>query len=235
MNLPMAAWERARDESQKQQRREAILDAARRLLDQGGYDGVGLNAIGREVELSKSNLYRYFESREDILLHVFAEDHDGWVASLEQALAPLAGSGDCQAIARAIVRETLARPRLGLLGSMLASVLERNVSEDSIVRFKLALAAGGLRACNALVVAAPRLPIGRARRVLDAYYALVAGLWPMTIPSPEVKAALARPELRHLAHDFEADGIDALTLLLKGALCDPCDCTCASRPSAARG
>ncbi|HMA97385.1 MAG TPA: TetR family transcriptional regulator [Polyangiaceae bacterium] len=197
-----------------------MLDAARLLLDEAGLEGVGLNAIGREVGLSKSNLYRYFESREDILLHLFVDEHEQWAAAVEKGLAPLAGTADIQAIAQTIVRETLARPRLGQLGSVLSSVLERNVSEAVVVWFKSTLSGDGLRVCNALIVAAPRLTAERARRLLDAYYALVAGLWPMCHPSESVRAALNRPELAHMRHDFERDGTDAFALMLRGSLGD---------------
>jgi len=217
----MASWERARGEEQKRERREAILDAARRLLDDVGLDGVGLNAIGRKVGLSKSNLYRYFEGREDILLHLFADEHERWAAAVEKGLAPLAGTADIHAIAQTIVRETMALPRLGLLGSVLSSVLERNVSETVVVWFKSTLSGAGLRVCNALIVAAPRFTAERAHRLLDAFYALVAGLWPMCNPSDAVRAALRRPELAHMTHDFETDCTEAFALLLKGALSEP--------------
>ena len=214
----MVSWERARDEAQKRERREAILAAARRLLDDAGFESVSLNAIGREVGLSKSNLYRYFESREEILLQVFIDEHEHWIAAVEKGLAPLAGHNDPRAIARVFVGEALARPRLGVLGTMLASVLERHLSEDAVVRFKSQLWDSGLRVCNALVVAAPRLSAQRARTLLEAFYALAAGLVPMCTPSVCVQAALKRPELRHMIHDFDRDCTEAFALMLQGAL-----------------
>ena len=62
------SFQRARDPEQKEQRRQDLLAAARRLIVAHGVAAVGLSDIAREVGLAKSNLYRYFASREEILL-----------------------------------------------------------------------------------------------------------------------------------------------------------------------
>ena len=49
-------WQRARKPEQKEERREAILAAAGRLLDAEGLEGTGLNAIAREAGISKANV-----------------------------------------------------------------------------------------------------------------------------------------------------------------------------------
>jgi hypothetical protein len=64
------------------------------------------------------------------------------------------------------------------------------------------------------------MPIANARIVLDSFYALAAGLWPMCTPSETVRAALAHPEISHMAHDFERDCTEAFVLILKGALAE---------------
>src|SRR6478672_1731277 len=95
---------RARKPDEKAHRRSAILDAAASLFDDGGLDGVSLNAVARRVGIAKSNLYRYFESREAIFLALLNEDLTECVDGLEEGLAKLSGEGDVQAVARALAR-----------------------------------------------------------------------------------------------------------------------------------
>ena len=59
-------WERARQPEQKAVRRKAILDAARSLFTDSGYDEISLNGIARSAGINKANVYRYFSSREEI-------------------------------------------------------------------------------------------------------------------------------------------------------------------------
>ncbi len=49
-------------------RRQQILTAARTLLAERGVSELSLNELARRSGVSKPNVYRYFESREDVLL-----------------------------------------------------------------------------------------------------------------------------------------------------------------------
>lgn len=211
-----SAFQRARRPEQKRERRRAILDAAAELLEAEGADAVTLTAIARSAGLAKSNLYRYFESREDILLQLLTSDEEAWVESLEQALAPLAGSDDLHAVGAAVAETLAANPRLCALTSRVATVLEQNVSIDVARRFKDRVGALGVRIGNAMVTALPGFPIERLGELQRAMQALVVGLWPLAHPAPVIEQLLAEPDYAHLAADFAADLRSAAVALLIG-------------------
>ena len=76
-------FQRARKPEEQQLRREAILRAAAELFDAEGPQGAGLNAIAARAGFTKSNVYRYFESREEVLLSLFLAELEGFVAAFE--------------------------------------------------------------------------------------------------------------------------------------------------------
>ncbi|MEM9777761.1 MAG: TetR/AcrR family transcriptional regulator [Chloroflexota bacterium] len=55
--------------------KQAILDAARKLLAEKGVNGVSLRGIAREIDYSPAGLYEYFDSKEDIVRAVCQEGH----------------------------------------------------------------------------------------------------------------------------------------------------------------
>lgn len=57
--------------------REHILECAKRLFAERGYDGVSISGIARETGASKANIFHHFESKEGLYLAVFADivDH----------------------------------------------------------------------------------------------------------------------------------------------------------------
>lgn len=59
-----------RREREKEARREAILDAAVRVIDRDGVHGLRMDEIAREAELSKGTLYLYFPSKDALLAGV---------------------------------------------------------------------------------------------------------------------------------------------------------------------
>ena len=187
-------FQRARSDEHKAQRRTELLEAASQLLDEVGIDKISLSRIARRAGLSKSNVYTYFESREDVLLNLLFEDWETWVAGAEVAMVPLAGSDDPGAVATVLSQRYLAQPRLCELMSVLSSVLEQNVSEARIAKFKRATFPLGIRMANMLHVALPSLPFDRCVWVLKSLIAQVAGFWPLLNPPPNVAAVLAKPE-----------------------------------------
>ncbi len=86
---PAAEWQRARRPEQKAERRDAIVAGALSLLDEEGVEGTTLSEIARRAGVSKANCYRYFESREAILLAVAIDEARGWAAELANRLGPL--------------------------------------------------------------------------------------------------------------------------------------------------
>jgi AcrR family transcriptional regulator len=211
-------FQRARQPAQKEERRRAILEAAAQLLAEAGLAAVSLNEIAERVGLAKSNLYRYFDSREEILLELLLADEEQWVEALEQSLAPLGSAAGVEAAVDALVSSVERYPRLCLLTSVVASVLEQNVSHDSVARFKLRVAALSIRIGNALRAALPELPAERIPELLRYLHAVVAGLWPMAHPAPVVAEVLERPELGQFCSDFSRDLRGLLVALFRGLL-----------------
>jgi len=213
---PGAPFQRARRPHQKAQRRALLLDAATRLLDAHGLEAVSLAAVAREARITKSNVYRYFESREAIFLELLLADQTRWVAALERALAPLHGCDDAGRTGRALARTLAAEPRLCALVAALALVLETNLSDEAVHAFKREVQAQSLRIAGAVQGALPSLPAASLAGLTRALHALVAGLWPMAHPAPAVRRALADPELASFRCDFAADLEAALVALLRG-------------------
>lgn len=69
--------------------RQEILDAARRLFNQRGYNGVSLQDIARAVGISKGNLSYHFQKKESIVEALIAESKDSFPPGLPQTIGEL--------------------------------------------------------------------------------------------------------------------------------------------------
>ncbi|GHB07280.1 TetR/AcrR family transcriptional regulator [Streptomyces termitum] len=74
----------------KERTRDAIGDAAVALFLERGFDSVSVNDIAAAAEVSKPTLFRYFPTKEDLVLHRFA-DHQGEAARVVRDRAPGVG------------------------------------------------------------------------------------------------------------------------------------------------
>lgn len=209
-------FQRARDPEQKAQRREELLGAARTLLTTEGLAGVGLSAIARAAGLAKSNVYRYFGSREEILMALLADDAFAWLAEFEREIAPLAGRNDATQVAAILARTISAHALTCQLIAVVAGVLEHNTSAAAAAEFKQQMLDLSIRIRNAIHAALPAIPIDRVIAFVRYLHALIAGLWPMAHPAPMMAPLLRRPEYASLASDFETDLRGCLRPLLDG-------------------
>ncbi len=211
-----ATFLRARSPEQKEQRREEILAAAAAVLAAEGVNGVTLRTVAEAAGVVKSNLYRYFESREEILARLLVRDMEEAADALERDLAPLAGADDLAGTARLIARAFADRPRLCVLTSILAVVLEANISEETLIDVKTGLMDAAIRLIAAAGAACPSL--GQANWIAagNLIFSLVAGSWPLANPAPHVRAVMDRDEFAAFAKDFAADLEFAIRAILRG-------------------
>ena len=210
-------YQRARRPEQKLQRREAILAAAGELARERAVREVSLGDIARRVGLAKSNVLRYFESREEIFLRLLLREWDDWreaCAARLQAAEPSA-----EGAAGAIAGTLGERPVFCDLSSEMSSVLERNVSADTAREFKAAALDKVDELGRSVRDRLPALTAEDAHETVAAALIMTQGLWPVANPAPHVRAMFAdHPELMRAHVDFEARLRSLLTTLLRGML-----------------
>ena len=216
-------FQRARSAEQREERRRTILDTALKMLDEMPVAEVSLNELSRRVGLAKSNVLRYFESREAVLLELLDSALREWLAEVagevaegvdQDRPAPERAEAFAAVIARSLARHTVL---CDLIGAQ-AGVLEHNVSTDVVVRFKRS-ALGGLETMADLLRGAVPEVGGEAAPVCLLAMILAGGLWTHCRPSPSAQAAYqADPALAALHLDLAPALEHGLTLLITGAM-----------------
>lgn len=219
MSEPRDQFARARHPQEKAVRREAILAAARDLVDRQQLHDVSLNAIAQATGLTKPNLYRYFESREEILLTLFLEDLRDFSEGVVTRLAQLNPAGsDVEAAAATVLVDAYAmRPRLCRFLGMISAVFEHNVSAEAIEdtkRISMTLAQDVSGALHRLL---PKLTLERCLWLNNAIALFVAGLWPPANPAAAVREVLAKPQFSSMRPDFERDLKGVIVTLIRGS------------------
>jgi AcrR family transcriptional regulator len=210
-------FQRARRPEHKEERRETILAAARELAGDRPVREVSLGDIARQVGLAKSNLLRYFESREELFLRLLLREWEAWRLDATDQLR--SGAATPSRVATVVSHTLAQRPLFCDLISEMAAVLERNVSVTTVRAFK----AESLDKVDQLgAVVAERLPALGAtdgRETVAAALIITAGLWPIANPAPHVGAMFAEiPELTRAHVNFQERLQQLLTALITGFL-----------------
>jgi AcrR family transcriptional regulator len=209
-------FQRARSAEAKQQREQAILEAAIRLSVTNGIRRVTLTDIAQAVGMHKSAMLRYFETREQIFLMLTAAAWRDWSAALRGALSQMRPGAAADSVARAFADSLVGRPMFCDLLAQAHLNLERNVSIESVRAFKLVT----LEEVSAISAELSRL-LGlteqQAVDVIATATSLAGALWQMATPGPEVQDLYrSDPRLAHAIVEVGPRLTRVLTALLTG-------------------
>jgi AcrR family transcriptional regulator len=201
-------FQRARSDEQRAIRRQAILDTAAAMLEEMPVSELSLNELSRRVGLAKSNVLRYFDSREAVLLELLDALTREWLEHLASELpaavdASASFERRAEQLAGALARSLAERPVLCDLVSTQAAVLEHNVSTESIAGFKRRSVGRAGMLVGLIRQALPELSQEQAWRLVVGALLLISSLWAYATPPPAVLEAYEQiPELTPMRLDF---------------------------------
>ncbi len=213
----MVIRQRAMQAIDKQERHEAILDGAERLLSTEPERLASMSEVADEAGLAKGTVYLYFASKEELYLAVHERNIDAFFRELiakAEAAAPLI-IDDVFALTR---RHMLERPLFLPLAARCFGTMAHNVPPEAARAFQERMAARLGRAGAGLEQHFPQLAAGEGVALLRHSYALIIGLWQMSAEhcradSVDVRACAAVPQLSY-ATDLER----ALGALWRGSV-----------------
>ncbi|MFG1701311.1 TetR/AcrR family transcriptional regulator [Nonomuraea sp. NPDC049309] len=225
--MTRAAFRRARRPEHKQQRREAILTAARELARTSGVRNVSLGAVAEAVGLAKSNIVRYFGTREEIYLVLLVEEWRSWSDAVRDALGrrpepsrnepgPGPEHRSPHQIATLLTDTLIERPLFCDLLSHSSTTLEHNVSVEAARTYKVTVLSL-VAELGEHVAAAAGLSPREGAELVGAACALAGMLYHASNPPPALAQVYAEdPALDAACPKMAPSLARALTALAAG-------------------
>lgn len=158
------------------EKRAAILEAAKRLFPQHGFEGTSMDAVAAEAGVSKLTVYSHFGGKEALFIETVHCKCDGMMPRALFDVDPHAPvHGQLLGVARAFFNLMMSDGALGMHRTLVAS------SQQSPKLAKLFWEAGPLQVQAALAamlqkeVDARQLEIADTRRAASQFFALLKG------------------------------------------------------------
>ena len=210
-------WKRARSEDQKEQRIAEILAATARLYKKHSFEEITFSAIAKEAKFTRSNLYKYFSSKEEIFLEFLKHDLLLWKKDLMKAFRRNKDYS-VEEFATIWVELLFKHGRLMDLLSIMGTFLEKNVTLEYLVAFKRTLKEEVLPMAQFLCQLFPSLTLEKASKFLNMLVAAANGLYQMTNLTPLQQEVMDYPEFKDMRIDFRSSYQETVECLLKGML-----------------
>lgn len=204
----VAINKRAVSPEQKAFRREQILAAAGEMFAVQPYEAVNLTALAETVGITKPALYRYFRGKEVLFLALFEKE----LVRVKQAFSRLSQSQD---LAGDIANVFGAHPLYCRLSAILHTVLERDLTYEEALAFKLSMKKEVVELSQQLAVLLGTADAGLVFDRLKQMQQALIGAWHMTHPAGAVADVLERDDLALFRSDFEESLAKHLRVLLQ--------------------
>jgi AcrR family transcriptional regulator len=198
----------------KEERRNAILDAAERLFVRHPDRMASVAEVAAAAGLAKGTVYLYFPSKEEMLLALHERQVAHFFTQLMRLLAR-AKPVDFDDVFPVTLEHLIRLPGYLELTSRCFALMDREIPRDTAIAFKT----GVVRTLGAAGVELERhfgMPSGAGITLLLHSYGLIVGLWQLLHPNERLGAAMRRPELRELDRNYEKEIENALRSLWQG-------------------
>ena len=108
------------------------------LFQKKGLENVTLADIAEKVGTVKSNIYRYFDSREHIYLRVLQRQGSAWEKRVMSGLDGLRRKGTPTKVAKVLTRSFIQSVEYSTLITVINTVLEKALSPELVIDFRAA-------------------------------------------------------------------------------------------------
>lgn len=182
-------------------RKEEIVNACAALYETIGFRDMTIRDIAAKTTFTRTSIYNYFQTKEEIFLALLQREHELWTADLE-AIARSHETLSADGFADELSRTLEKRACMLKLMSMNLYDMEGNSRMENLVAFKTVYAAAREAVADCLKKFFPRMSDLDRQEFIYALFPFMFGVYPYTTASEKQKEAM---ELAHL--DYPAYSI----------------------------
>ena len=170
-------------------RKEEIITACAKLYEEKGFRDTTIKEIGAAITLTRTGIYVYFETKEEIFLALLAREYDAWVVEMREIMEKEKSLTRSE-VAGILAKTLTDHPRLLRLLSMNLYEIEANSRLERLTEFKRSYGAS-LETVEAMVAKfIPGMSADQRKRFLFAFFPFIYGIYPYTSVTEKQRDAM---------------------------------------------
>ena len=178
-------------------RKEEIINASALLYETMSFKEITLKEIGEKTSFTRTSIYNYFQTKEEIFLALFQREYEAWIRDLKIMLEEnekMSVAGFSGALAHTLEK----RGRLLKLLSMNHYDMEANSRMENLVAFKTAYG-NSLRTLSCcLEKFFPEMTDRDIQGFIYAFFPFLFGVYPYTVVTEKQKAAMEAADVNYV-------------------------------------
>ena len=170
-------------------RKEEIINACEKLYQTMSFKNITLKEIGKETSFSRTSIYNYFQTKEEIFLALLKREYDAWIRELCEAMESEETMTDDQ-IADVLARTLDNHRQLLKIMSMNHYDLEENSRMELLVEFKVSYGNAMKTVMAMLAKFRKDMDIEKRQEFVYSFFPFMFGIYPYTVVTEKQKEAM---------------------------------------------
>ena len=178
-------------------RREEILEACAGLYETMSFREITIKEIGAATSFTRTSIYNYFETKEEIFLALMQREYELWVEAMN-AVMDRKDHLTRDELAQVLARTLTDRPRLLRLLSMNLFDMEANSRPEKLAEFKVAYGASLKTVIRMVQRYIPEMGEAERQQFLYTFFPLIYGIYPYTSVTEKQKTAMEQAKIPYV-------------------------------------
>lgn len=170
-------------------RKEEIVNACEKLYQTMSFKDITLKEIGSSTSFTRTAIYNYFQTKEEIFLALFKREYDRWNEQLAAILSGNAQLTKAQ-LAEEIATSLAGREQLLKLLSMNNYDMEANSRQEQLTAFKKSYGRSMQLMCMLLEKFCPEMSVPDIQNLIYTFYPFMIGIYPYTAVTEKQRTAM---------------------------------------------
>lgn len=178
-------------------RKEEIINACEKLYQTMSFKEITLKEIGKETSFSRTSIYNYFQTKEEIFLALLKREYDTWVMQLQEVIDTKEAMSD-EEIADILAKTLNDRQQLLKIMSMNHYDLEENSRMEMLIDFKVSYGKALKTVAQMLEKFRLDMDLGRREAFIYSFFPFMFGIYPYTVVTDKQKEAMEKADVDYL-------------------------------------
>ena len=170
-------------------RREEIISACEELYKTKGFKDVTIRDIGNITSFTRTSIYNYFQTKEEIFLAILKREYDLWTEELNERIDAESTMTDAE-IADCLAGTLDKRQQLLKLLAMNHYDMEENSRMEALTDFKVSYGKALQTVMALLGKFRPEMTVTERQGFVYAFFPFLFGVYPYTIVTDKQKEAM---------------------------------------------
>lgn len=170
-------------------RREEIISACEKLYQTKGFKDITIKDIGSLTSFTRTSIYNYFQTKEEIFLALLKREYEIWIRDLKRMMSEIPAMTK-EEFARRFSRSLKDRTLLLKLLSMNHYDMESGSSQERLADFKITYGETLRTVAQCLRQYFPDMPEEERQNFIYIFFPFMFGIYPYTAVNEKQKTAM---------------------------------------------